>query len=56
MVMVKHFILTLIFNYSALVFAQTAFDGYSEISVALALPSMDPSHEEAPLSELVRGG
>ena len=53
--MVKHFILTLIFNYSALVFAQTAFDGYSEISVALALPSMDPSHEVAPLDEYVEG-
>ena len=45
--MVKHFSLTLILNYSALVFAQTAFDGYSEISVALALLSMDPSHEVA---------
>ena len=45
--MVKKIILTLIFNYSDLVFAQTAFDGYSDISVALALPSRDSSNEVA---------
>ena len=46
--MVKYFLLTLTFNYCDVVFAQTSFDGYSDISVALALPSRDSSNEVAP--------